>query len=243
MVSNNTRSGLPREVWRWLLGLNLPIPVTNPRRDFQNGENIATILNHYCGRNQTDRKSASKIEISFFNRGTSLKSLEANWDLVRNFLDRPENQGIDMPRDEIEGTIHAKPGCVELLVIRMYQMFTGNPVKTIKGEYSHNFTDDSYQETLPYHARHTASTSIKSNTRLTQFIQNEDINTGKQMNFYALENYLYNKEKHKMEQPERYDLVPTLNDLALRKPSALPPINTEDGKETSTKHKHISVRQ
>ena len=154
MVSN-TRSGLPREVWRWLLGLNLPIPVTNPRRDFQNGENIATILNHYCGRNQTDRKSASKIEISFFNRGTSLKSLEANWDLVRNFLgrhfeieifdknyfsDRPENQGIDMPRDEIEGTIHAKPGCVELLVIRMYQMFTGNPVKTIKGEYSHNFT-------------------------------------------------------------------------------------------------------
>ena len=70
------------------------------------------------------------------------------------------------------------------------------------------------------------------------------------MNFYALENYLYNKEnslnfpgiiewfnirgtvlwicrtwpqhkkfqtvvkeKHKMEQPERYDLVPTLNDL------------------------------
>jgi len=45
-----------------------------------------------------------------------------------------------MPRDEIEGTIHAKPGCVELLVIRMYQMFTGNPVKTIKGEYSHNFT-------------------------------------------------------------------------------------------------------
>ena len=103
--------------------------------------------------------------------------------------------------------------------------------------------DDSYQETLPYHARHTASTSIKSNTRLTQFIQNEDINTGKQMNYYALENYLYNKEnslkylrifyhscyevifcvklevsncmkeKHKMEQPERYDLVPTLNDL------------------------------
>ena len=54
--------------------------------------------------------------------------------------------------------------------------------------------DDSYQETLPYHARHTASTSIKSNTRLTQFIQNEDINTGKQMNYYALENYLYNKE-------------------------------------------------
>lgn len=86
MVSNNTRSGLPREVWRWLLGLDLPIAVTNPRRDFQNGENIATILNHYCGRNQVDRKSASKIEISFFNRGTSLKSLEANWDLIRNFL-------------------------------------------------------------------------------------------------------------------------------------------------------------
>jgi len=156
MVSNNTRSGLPREVWRWLLGLDLPISITNPRRDFQNGENIATILNHYCGRNQTDRKAASKIEISFFNRGTSLKSLEGNWALIQNFLgewtdhydlnfhviflDRPENQGIDMPRDEIEGTIHAKPGCVELLVIRMYQMFTGNPVKTIKGEYSHNFT-------------------------------------------------------------------------------------------------------
>ena len=86
MVSNNTRSGLPREVWRWLLGLDLPIAITNPRRDFQNGENIATILNHYCGRNQTDRKAASKIEISFFNRGTSLKSLEGNWALIQNFL-------------------------------------------------------------------------------------------------------------------------------------------------------------
>ena len=86
MVSNNTRSGLPREVWRWLLGLDLPIAITNPRRDFQNGENIATILNYYCGRNQTDRKSASKIEISFFNRGTSLKSLEGNWALIQNFL-------------------------------------------------------------------------------------------------------------------------------------------------------------
>ena len=86
MVSNNTRSGLPREVWRWLLGLDLPIAITNPRRDFQNGENIATILNYYCGRNQTDRKAASKIEITFFNRGTSLKSLEGNWALIQNFL-------------------------------------------------------------------------------------------------------------------------------------------------------------
>ena len=25
-MSQNGRSGLPREVWRWLLGMNLPIP-------------------------------------------------------------------------------------------------------------------------------------------------------------------------------------------------------------------------
>ena len=75
------------------------------------------------------------------------------------------------------------------------------------------FRDEPYQQQLPCHARHTASTSIKSNTRLSEFIANPDITKGQNLNFSAMENYLYLKEMNKMSNPKRYNVVPTLNDL------------------------------
>ena len=79
-------------------------------------------------------------------------------------LARPENDSIELPSEEIEGTIHAKPGSgltskvfiffnyhknylksfefcvVEILLIRLFQIFTATPVKTLKGEYNVDFT-------------------------------------------------------------------------------------------------------
>ena len=37
-------------------------------------------------------------------------------------------------------SVHAKPGSAEVLMIRMYQIFTGNQIKTLRGEYSLDFT-------------------------------------------------------------------------------------------------------
>ena len=132
-------SGLPRPVWKWLLGMDLPISVSNPRRDFQSGENIGYILNYYYSRNP-DQVAAGYIEMKFMNRGTSYKSVESNWQLIKRFLSREENSNIPIPNEEIEGTIHAKPGCVEILLIRLFQIFTGTSIKTLKNEYNIDFT-------------------------------------------------------------------------------------------------------
>ena len=57
-----------------------------------------------------------------------------------SIVGRPENRDIILPSEEIEGTMHAKPGSAEVLMIRMYQIFTGNQIKTLRGEYSLDFT-------------------------------------------------------------------------------------------------------
>merc|ERR1712147_224789 len=100
--------------------------------------------------------------------------------------------------------MHAKPGSAEVLMIRMYQIFTGNQIKTLRGEYSLDFTDATYQQSLPLHARNTASTAIKSNTRLTQFISDEDVTSGQILTLGALDQHSYWKERTKQENPLRY---------------------------------------
>lgn len=87
------RSGLPREVWKWLLALDLPRPgefqlfltsrkkcflnicfnvilVTNVRRDFQSGENIAFILHSYYDKSQ---EPAGLIDLKQLNNGASFR--------------------------------------------------------------------------------------------------------------------------------------------------------------------------
>lgn len=44
---------------------------------------------------------------------------------------------------------------------------------------------------MPFHARNTASTAIKSNTRLSQFIANEDITSGQILALGALDQHDY----------------------------------------------------
>ena len=47
---------------------------------------------------------------------------------------------------------------------------------------------------MPFHARNTASTAIKSNTRLSQFIANEDITSGQILALGALDQHDYWKD-------------------------------------------------
>ena len=77
--------------------------------------------------------------MSHMNQGTSFKSMDANWDLVRRFLARPENSDLVISKEEIDGILHAKPGAVELVIIGMCQFFTGKEQKTLVGEYNFDF--------------------------------------------------------------------------------------------------------
>lgn len=57
------------------------------------------------------------------------------------------------------------------------------------------YSDDRYQENLPFYARNTASTSIKANTVISEFIENKDILQGQQKVESVLGRFKINKEK------------------------------------------------
>lgn len=50
----------------------------------QNGENCAYILYHYCA--LANEGKVIGLDLSFMNRGTSFKSLDSNWSMIRRFL-------------------------------------------------------------------------------------------------------------------------------------------------------------
>ncbi|CAG5095787.1 Oidioi.mRNA.OKI2018_I69.XSR.g14336.t1.cds [Oikopleura dioica] len=202
------RSGLPRDVWKWIFSLDLPRPVKNVRRDFQNGELIGYILNHYYCRNEP---VLGWIEISQMNQGTSFNSMNANWDLVRRFLARPENSDLVISKEEIDGIVHAKPGAIELVLIGMFQFFTGKEQKTLVGEYNFDFNDGDYQNRLPFHARNTATSSVKANTKITETLADGDTAREQLRNSKVLSQFELNKVMMKAEHPQRFNVVPPLD--------------------------------
>ena len=113
--------------------------MANVRRDFQSGENIACILNlHYIAAHGAT--PAGFIDLKQLNGGTSFQMRDSNWALIRKFLSRPENSYIVIPSDELNGVIHGKAGAAEVVVMRLYQYFTGHRIKTLVGEYNFDFT-------------------------------------------------------------------------------------------------------
>jgi hypothetical protein len=61
---------LHRDVLKWVQGLDLALPVKNPRRDFANGVLVAQIFSRYF---ETD------ISMHGFINGNSLKVKRDNW--------------------------------------------------------------------------------------------------------------------------------------------------------------------
>lgn len=113
------------------------IIVTNIKRDFQSGENVAFILNYYYSDNVP---IAGSIDMKQLNRGTSFRMRDSNWALIRKFLTRPDNNNLIIPTEELNGIIHGKPGAAEVVIMRLYQYFSGNRIKTLTGEYEFNFS-------------------------------------------------------------------------------------------------------
>jgi hypothetical protein len=115
--------------------------------------------------------------------------------------------------ENIDGTIHEKQGAAELLIIWLYSSLTGKIVKTIKGEFSNNFSDERYQSQLPLYARNTASQAIKTNVRVTEEIRCPNLNTNKTKCELILDRHQRQKNSEKNEFPDRFEIVPTLAEL------------------------------
>jgi len=85
------KSGLPREIFKWLQSLDMTYPVHNVRRDFSNGFLIGEIFSNYY---------PGEIEMHSFTNGTSLQTKLGNWSLLKRFFDKND---FNITKEVIKG--------------------------------------------------------------------------------------------------------------------------------------------
>lgn len=198
------RQCLPREVLKWIQSLDLSYSVRNARRDFANGFLVAEIFSWYYPQD---------IQMHSYDNGISLPTKLGNWSQLERFFSKKR---LGIPKEMIDGTIHCKPGAAELLVQTIYSSLTNRVVRTLENEPPVDFTDGNYQMKLPIHARSTASHSIKNNLKITEFMTEPNIITNKQKAHTIIENHLKRRTLERIEDPARFNIKPTLGELAER---------------------------
>ncbi|KAJ8382952.1 hypothetical protein SKAU_G00037300 [Synaphobranchus kaupii] len=237
------KTGVPREVLKWLQSLDLSLSTKNTRRDFSNGYLVAEIFSWYY---------PEDFPMHSYGNGASLPTKLSNWSQIERFLLK---QNIRLPQDVIDGTIHCKPGAAELLIQDIYSLLTNRRVRTL-GDDEVDFTDRRYQDNLPMVARATASKAIKNNLRLSEVIAEPSIDANKQKIQGIIRMHLQRRQAERAEDPKRFNMKPTLGALAVRLPPPAqgwkePPVIKPSAKMspvTSTSNaivqfKEINVRQ
>jgi len=188
---------LPREVYKWLQSLALTHPVRNTRRDFSNGYLIAEIFSCYY---------PQEIQMHSFDNGTSIETKTGNWPIIQRFFQRQE---FGIPCEEIEGTIHCKPGAAALLIQRIYTIITDRRLPTLV-DGTVDFSDNNYQQRLPFHARPTATKAIKNNIADSELHTDPDNILCGQKAMGIIRMHTKNRKQERHEDPQRFGINPSL---------------------------------
>uniref|UniRef100_UPI003AADD846 spermatogenesis-associated protein 4 n=1 Tax=Centroberyx gerrardi TaxID=166262 RepID=UPI003AADD846 len=199
------KTGLPREVVKWLQSLDLSFPPKNARRDFSNGYLVAEMFS---------RRYPEDFPMHSYDRGTSLSAKQGNWSQIERFL---QKQKLHLMKEAIDGTIHCKPGAAELLVQEVYTILTKQSMKGVRGP-ELDFTDQEYQEQLPTVARSTASKAIKNNLKITEIMAEPNISTNQRKAEAIIHRHLEQKAAERVHNPGRFKVKPPLGQLAARRP-------------------------
>lgn len=109
-------SGLPREVIKWLQGLDLSLPVKNPKRDFANGYLVAEIFSRFF---------PGQLEIHRFYTGDSIALKSSNWSELHKCL---KKNNIDIPDEATDAVMNGLPGAAILFIQNLYSLFTGREI-------------------------------------------------------------------------------------------------------------------
>lgn len=81
-------------------------------RDFSNGYLVAEILSWY---------HPQDIQMHSYTNGTSISTKLGNWQQLERIFSK---HGLCFPQEEIEGTVHCKPGAATSLITRLYTLLT-----------------------------------------------------------------------------------------------------------------------
>ncbi|MBN3300057.1 SPAT4 protein, partial [Amia calva] len=184
------RTGIPRDVLKWLQSLDLSFSPKNARRDFCNGYLVAEIFSWYY---------PGDFPMHSYDNGVSLPTKLGNWSQIERVLSKRD---VSLPKELIDGTIHCKPGAAEILIQEMYTLLTNRQIKSVQEEET-DFTDRNYQEKLPMVARSTASKAIKNNLRLSEVIAEPNISTNRQKARAIIHMHMQQRQTERVEDPSK----------------------------------------
>ncbi|XP_063316082.1 spermatogenesis-associated protein 4 [Pelobates fuscus] len=240
------RTGVPREVIRWLQSLDLSFCPKNFRRDLCNGYIAAEIFYWYY---------PEDITLHSYENGTSLATKLSNWSQLEKFLLK---RSLNISKELIDGTMHCKPGAAELILQDIYVMLTNKRIKTVQDN-EVDFTDWYYQEGLPMVARSTATKSVKSNITLSEILAEPDLNINKQKIQALMELHVQHRQQERILDPKRFNVKPTMGERAIRLPPSSEQTEDDDNlskrsssstsstsdirSKTSVQFKEIKVKQ
>ncbi|XP_067104011.1 spermatogenesis-associated protein 4 [Osmerus mordax] len=208
------RTGLPREVLKWIQTLDLSFSPKNVRRDFSNGYLVAEIFSWYYPEHLT---------MHSYDNGTSIATKLGNWAQIERFL---QKENIQLLKEAIDGSIHCKPGAAELLVQEIYTVLTNRRIRSFQTD-KLDFSDRGYQEMLPMVARSTASKAIKTNLRLSELIAEPSITTNQRKVQAIIHMHLEQRAAEREQNPKRFNRKPTLEALVARLPPSRRHGNTD----------------
>lgn len=155
-----------------------------------------------------------------FDNGTSIDTKTGNWSIIQRFFQRQE---FGIPREEIEGTIHCKPGAASLLVQRIYTIITNRTLPTLNADVVVDFSDNSYQQQLPFHARSTATQAIKNNIADSELHTDPDNILCGQKAEGIIRMHTKNRKQERKEDPKRFGITRSLCERCPRTPTDVEP--------------------
>lgn len=223
-------SGLPRAVVKWIQGLDLTYPVNNPKWDFSNGFLIAEIFSWYFPQD---------INMYYYNTGLSLDSKMTNWSLLKRFITKKE---LNIPLELADATMHAREGAAILFVENLYQILTNRPITKAPPTYEIDLTDWAYQQKLPYHARSTASKSIKNNIRDTELQTDPNTRLTANKVEQIIGSHVEHRRFERDENPGRFNVKKTLAERCLQRPVPdIPKISSESNFDYYSNNQDVSL--
>ncbi|XP_023184082.1 spermatogenesis-associated protein 4 isoform X1 [Xiphophorus maculatus] len=164
--SQGHKTGVDREVIKWLQDLELSFHPRNLRRDLSNGYLVAEIFSRYYPHD---------ISVYSYHNGVSFSSKQKNWSRIQKFL---KKKNLELSKEVIYGSIHCEPGAAEQLVQDIYEMLTNQNVTDVQGQQSqpssltHSTSSRSFGNNLVA-AGIMAESDVSSNQRRAQISRGE----------------------------------------------------------------------